>query len=95
MRGLAPWLGEALDAAATLVVAAMNLSSVNHVVITGALTELPETVMDGLADRVRRSALAARFAAVQVEAAPRRTGAGLVAAAVDRLLLPEVRDTGR
>ena len=82
---------EALDAAATLVVAAMNLSGVNHLVVTGALSELPDTVMAALADRVRRSAMAARFGPVQVEAAPRRGGAGLVAAAVDRLLLAEVR----
>ena len=86
-HGIEPWLAEALEASGAVIGAAMNLVGIKHVVVTGALTELPAEVIESLGESVRASAMWARFGEVTVTAAPRRRAAGLVVAAVDQLLL--------
>ncbi len=93
-HGVETWLAEALDGLGVVVGGAMNVLGVRQVVFTGALTELPELVMNALGKAVRRSAMWARFGEVQCAAAPRRWAQGLVAAAIDRVLLPLPAQTG-
>lgn len=87
-HGVEPWLREAVEAAACVIAGAMNVVGVNHLVVTGAMTELPESVHETLRDAVQRSVMWARFGTVQVTMAPRCRAAGLVAAGIDRALLP-------
>lgn len=94
-HGVEPWLATTLDALAGTIGGAMNVLGVRHVVVTGALTELPPAVMKHLAAGVERSSMWARFGTVVCEAAPRRRAAGLVSAAIDRVLLPPVDSTWR
>lgn len=84
---LPAWLSGTLDATAAAIAGALNIVGVREVVVTGALGELPATVHEHLAAGVARSAMWARFGTVTCEAAPRRRAAGLVAAAVERILL--------
>jgi predicted NBD/HSP70 family sugar kinase len=85
--GIEPWLDEALTALAAVVAGALNILGVRKVVITGALVELGEAVIQRLAEGVKGAAMWGRFGEVQCEAAPRRRAAGLVARAVDRIFL--------
>jgi predicted NBD/HSP70 family sugar kinase len=87
-RGVAPWLAATLDATAVVIAGAINVLGMRHVVITGSLSDLPSVVMEYLSQAVRGGALWARFGQVQVEPAPRHRTAGLVAAGIDRLVLP-------
>ncbi len=86
--GVAPWLGRSLDAMGAIIAGALNVLGLRRVVVTGHLTELPPLVVERLARAVERGAMWARFGAVICEAAPRRRMAGLVAAGIDRLLVP-------
>jgi predicted NBD/HSP70 family sugar kinase len=86
-----PWLQEALEAVAAVLAGALNVLGLRRVVVTGSLTELPPRVMEHLSDAIRRGAMWARFGEVKVVAAPRRRTAGLVAVALDRLVLPMTR----
>lgn len=87
-HGIEPWLAAALEAAAVAIAGALNVIGLRHVVITGSLTQLPPAVMDYLKQAIERGAMWARFGRVEVEAAPRRRAAGLVAVGIDRLVLP-------
>jgi len=87
-QGIAPWLGKTLDTAAAVIAGALNVLGVRRVVITGALVELPEEVFSGLSTAIARGILWARFGQVKIEKAPRRRNAGLVAAGIDRLVVP-------
>jgi predicted NBD/HSP70 family sugar kinase len=87
-RGIEPWLGEALDALGCTIGGAMNVLGLRHAVVTGVPGEFQGGVMDRLRAAVERSTMWARFGTVRCEAAPRRRAAGLVSAAIDRVLLP-------
>lgn len=87
-HGVEPWLAGALDAAAVAIAGSINVLGVREVVVTGSLTELPPPVMDHLAQAVQRASMWARFGQVVCRPAPRRRAAGLVAAAIDRVLMP-------
>ena len=87
-KGVEPWLAFALDAAAVAIAAALNIIGLRHVVVTGSLTQLPPVVMGHLTQAIQRGAMWARFGSVEVESAPRRRTAGLVAVGIDRLVLP-------
>jgi predicted NBD/HSP70 family sugar kinase len=87
-HGIEPWLAATLDATAVAIAGALNVIGLRHVVITGSLTDLPRSVMDYLTQAIERGAMWARFGRVEVEAAPRRRTAGLVAAGIDRLIVP-------
>jgi predicted NBD/HSP70 family sugar kinase len=87
-QGLSPWLTEALEAAASVIAGALNVCGLRRVVVTGSLTELPPIVFRYLSAAIDRGAVWARFGKVEVVSAPRRRTAGLVAAGIDRLVLP-------
>ena len=88
--GVEQWLAVTLDAAAAAIAGAVNVLGVRQVVVTGSLAELPPIVVERLGDAVERSAMWSRFGQVQCRPAPRRRAAGLVVAAIDRVLLPQV-----
>jgi predicted NBD/HSP70 family sugar kinase len=87
-QGIEPWLASSLDAAAATIAGALNVLGVNRVVVTGSLNELSPAVFAHLGGAVERYAMWGRFGRIECVAAPRRRAAGLVAAAVDRVLLP-------
>ncbi|MCS7090984.1 MAG: ROK family protein [Verrucomicrobiota bacterium] len=86
-HGVEPWLARTLDATAVVIAGALNVMGLQQVVLTGLLTELPESVIRHLTDRIREGALWARFGEIQVVAAPRHRAAGLVAAGIEKLVL--------
>jgi predicted NBD/HSP70 family sugar kinase len=86
--GIPKWLEETLDATAVVISGALNVLGLRRLIVTGTLTELPPAVMKHLSRAVVKGAMWARFGAVEVESAPRRRIAGLVAVGIDRLVLP-------
>ncbi len=91
--GTEPWLKETLDATASVVAGALNVLGLHRVLVTGRLAELPPSVLEYLDAAIRKGALWARFGGVSCTAAPRRRAAGLVAAGLDRLILPTYQST--
>jgi predicted NBD/HSP70 family sugar kinase len=87
-QGVGPWLEESLGAAGSVIAGALNVLGLQHVVVTGSLTELPPRILDHLAAAMRRGAMWSRFGGVTCEGAPHRRIAGLAAAGIDRLLVP-------
>ena len=75
------------------VAGALNILGLRRVVVTGILSELPASVMAHLSRAVIAGAMWARFGEVTCEAVPRRRMAGLVSAAIDRILLQNVDGT--
>ena len=90
-NGMERWLAATLDATASVIAGALNVLGLNHLIVTGSLTELPPAVMDYLSAAIVKGAMWARFGMVKVEAAPRRRAAGLVAVGLDRVVLPMTR----
>lgn len=90
--GVEPWLAHSLEAAAVIIAGALNVIGLRHVVLTGALTELPLVALQYLTHAIQRGALWARFGEVEVETAPRRRTAGLVAVGIERLVLSAPAD---
>jgi len=86
-RGIEPWLAETLDATARIISGALNVLGIHRVIITGRLCELPGAV-EYLATGINKGAMWARFGQVTCQSAPHRRAAGLVAAGIDRLVLP-------
>jgi predicted NBD/HSP70 family sugar kinase len=86
-RGVAPWLAEALDAAASALAGALNVCGLRRLVVTGSLTESPP-LLGYLSAAIERGALWGRWGRVEVQGAPRRRSAGLAAAGMERLVLP-------
>lgn len=90
---LEPWLVETLDATARVIAGALNVLGVRRLVITGRLTELPACVSHLVAE-VKKGAMWGRFGEIICQTAPHRRAAGLVAAGIDRLVLPSAEDAG-
>ncbi|MGA2177709.1 MAG: ROK family transcriptional regulator [Verrucomicrobiota bacterium] len=90
LRGVVPWLAEALDATASAIAGALNVCGLRRVVVTGSLAEMPPAVLRYLAAAIERGALWARWGRVEVQGAPRRRAAGLAAAGMERLVLPMI-----
>jgi len=88
-RGIEPWLAKTLDAMAAGIAGAMNILGLRRVVITGSVTELPPSVFSFLSNAIVKGTLWARFGELKIEKAPRRRQAGLVAAGIDRLIVPD------
>lgn len=88
-NGVEPWLKETIDATGMIIAGAVNLLGLREIVAIGELPSMHPDVMRLMEDSVRRHALCARFAQVNCRAAPKRRVLGLVAAATDRVLLPE------
>jgi predicted NBD/HSP70 family sugar kinase len=93
-RGIEPWLAEALAATGKVVAGALNVLGLPRAVLTGRLTQLPGCV-ERLAAEVQAGAVWGRFGEVICEGAPHRRAAGLVAAGIDRLVLPAHGKPGR
>jgi predicted NBD/HSP70 family sugar kinase len=93
--GLEPWLAEALEAAAAVIAGALNVLGLRRVIVTGSLAGMPAGVMAHLAQAIRKGAMWARFGEVAVAAAPQHRTAGLVAAGLDRLVLPMTEQGNR
>ncbi len=91
--GIDPWLRETLEATARVVAGALNVLGVRRLVITGRLTELPVCI-DYLSAEITKGAMWGRFGEIICQTAPHRRAAGLVAAGIDRLVLPTDNDTG-
>ncbi|HEY1662461.1 MAG TPA: ROK family protein [Verrucomicrobiae bacterium] len=87
-RGIAPWLAQTLDATAAVIAGALNVLGVRNVIITGTMTELPPAVFAHLSAAIVKGTLWGRFGEVSVRTAPRRRYTGLVAAGLDRLVIP-------
>jgi predicted NBD/HSP70 family sugar kinase len=86
--GVEPWLTEALDHAASVIAGAMNVLGVGELVMTGSLMELGDPVTDALSAAVARRAMWSRFGQIACRWSPRHWSAGLIAAAIDRVLMP-------
>lgn len=86
-RGLEPWLQKNLSATAKVIAGALNVLGVHRVIVTGLLTELPGAV-ERLSRELKAGAMWGRFGEVICHQATRRRAAGLVAAGLDRLVLP-------
>lgn len=86
-RGIEPWLAETLDATARIIAGALNVLGIHRVIVTGRLCELAGCV-DYLAAGINKGAMWGRFGQVSCQGAPHRRAAGLVAAGIDRLILP-------
>ncbi len=87
-QAMPEWLAETLDFTAVVIAGALNVMGLHRVIITGTLTELPPQILDYLSRAILRGAMWARFGNVEIESAPRRRAAGLVAVGIDRLVLP-------
>lgn len=88
-RGLPDWFKATLDSTAAIIAGALNVLGLRAVMVTGSLTELPETVVARLAQGIQRGALWARFGEIECRAVARRRAAGLVVVGIDRLLAPQ------
>jgi predicted NBD/HSP70 family sugar kinase len=89
--GIDPWLQETLEQTARVIAGSLNVLGVRRLVITGSLTEVPAGI-DLLTAEIRKGALWGRFGELRCETAPHRRAAGLVAAGIDRLVLPDDDD---
>jgi len=81
-------VGENVGHRGAVIAGALNVLGVRRVVITGIITELPPAVFSHVSTSIARGILWARFGQVKIEKAPRRRNAGLVAAGIDRLVVP-------
>ena len=88
-NGIEPWLAKTLEAMAAGIAGALNILGLRRVVITGAVTELPPAVFSYLSAAIVKGTLWARFGELKIEKAPRRRKAGLVAAGIDRFIVPD------
>ena len=84
---------ETLDATACVVAGALNVLGVRRLIITGRLAEIPACVTY-LTAEIKKGAMWGRFGEILCQAAPHRRAAGLVAAGIDRLVLPTNDETG-
>lgn len=82
------WLDESLDSLAVVVASALNLLGFFEAVFVGELTTLHVDVMPRLNERLQQHTLLGRFGKVEARWAPMRRQLGLLAAAVERRLLP-------
>ncbi|MCA8977583.1 MAG: ROK family protein [Planctomycetes bacterium] len=82
------WLGDTLEALSTVVAGALNLLGFFEVVFIGDLAHLHPDVMPRLREGLQRHCLLARFGRIQARVSPSRRQVGLLAAAVERVLLP-------
>jgi predicted NBD/HSP70 family sugar kinase len=82
------FLLDGLDACGDVVAGALNVLGLDRVVLTGLFERLPPPAIVHIKTGIARGSLAARFDAIHVGVAPRRRARGLLAAIIDRLLIP-------
>jgi predicted NBD/HSP70 family sugar kinase len=85
---LPPWLFATIDATAMVLAGALNLLGLREVVVVGEVAELHPALVPTLRDGLMAHSLLGRFGRVECTLAPARRRLGLLAAAVDRVLLP-------
>jgi predicted NBD/HSP70 family sugar kinase len=90
-NGMPGWLLGTIDALAIVAAGALNLVGLRDVVVVGELGHLHPGVVVELQRRLMAHALIGRFGRVECRVAPSQKLAGLLVAAMDRLLLPEPR----
>jgi predicted NBD/HSP70 family sugar kinase len=90
-RGVEPWLARTLDQTGIVIAGALNMVGLQQVILSGALLELAPEVFHHLARAITRGTMWGRFGKVDVQPAPRRRIAGLIAIGLDRLALPTSR----
>jgi predicted NBD/HSP70 family sugar kinase len=88
-RELPEWLLTTLDALAMVLAGALNLLGLREVVVVGDGAELHPAIVPQLRERLMAHSLLGRFGEIECRLAPARRQLGLLAAAVDRRLLPE------
>lgn len=86
ISGLPAWMRRSMDAVATTIAGALNVLGLRRVMITGVLGEIPGGA-DYLGSAITKGSMWARFGDVTCTPAPRRRMAGMVSAAIDRVLL--------
>jgi len=86
--GVATWLADTLESAATVIAGALNVVGLRRLILTGSLNELPPAVIRYLSGAISRGAMWGRFGNIEIEGAPRRRMAGLVSVGIDRLVVP-------
>jgi len=86
-HGLEPWLVSSLKAGAAAIAGALNSIGLGHVVITGTLSNLPESVRTFFAQEIRNGIMWARFGECTIEFAPRRRMQGLISVGIERLVV--------
>jgi len=84
--GLPAWMRRSLDAVATTIAGALNVLGLRRVTLTGPLGDLPGAA-DHLSSAITKGSMWARFGDVTCKPAPRRRMAGMISAAIDRVLL--------
>jgi len=87
-QGIPPWLKDTLTVAGRVIAGAMNVLGLRKVVLTGVLNELPDLIHQDLATAIGGGTLWQRFGKVTCTFAPRHHTAGMVAAGLDRLVVP-------
>jgi predicted NBD/HSP70 family sugar kinase len=94
-RQLPEWLLSTLDALAMVLAGALNLLGLREVVVVGDCAELHPAIVPQLRERLMAHSLLGRFGEIECKLAPARRQLGLLAAAVDRRLLPEPGQSSR
>jgi predicted NBD/HSP70 family sugar kinase len=88
-EGIPSWLEPTLVATGESITAAANVLGINHVVMTGAIAELGSSAVHCIAEVIRQRAIWSRFGQINVSACSPGIAAGLVARALDRVMLPD------
>ncbi len=86
-HGLEPWLMQSLQAGAASIAGALNVLGLGRVVITGAVTTLPEAVKSYFAGEIRKDVMWGKFGEVAIDFAPRRRMRGLISVGIERLVV--------
>lgn len=86
-HGIPDWFKQRLDAAATVIAAALNTLGLREVVISGFLNELPPVVAEVLGDAISGDAMWGRFGAVRCRRVPRQRWLGIASIALERTML--------
>jgi glucokinase len=88
-HGVEPWLESSLAAAGKVISGALNVLGISRVLVSGLITQLPPAAAECLFAEIQRGAMWARFGKITCQVAEHHRGAGLVAAGLDRLMLPD------
>ncbi len=91
-QGIPRWLVQTLDAAGAAMGSALNVMGLRKVVVSGVLNDLPDQVHTQLQAAITRASLWQRFGEISCTLSPRHHTAGMVAAGLDRLVMPATPD---
>ena len=86
--GLPPWMTASLDAAADTIAGGVNVLGVRHVLLSGALNDIPGAV-EHLSGGIRRGGMWGRFGEIECRPIQRRRLLGMISLAIDEVLLSD------